>query len=225
MLFELIFRIFNLHVSLVGIYFGLFFISLILLLTGVLIKYNNTKKHRKQIQNSVSELYIAHFYAVWSRRMWEMSLPLVLIDLFGNTFLPIALYTMVVYSGVVLIQPYVGKWSDSTNRLKSQIFTISSENVCVIITSVSLIFLTFNESILKTHILFGIICFCGVVGELSINSSTQMLEKDWMVILALKGELNMNSINTILRRIDLSAKSLGPAVFTFIYSSFGSNPK
>ena len=155
--------------------------------------------------------------------MWEISLPLVLIDVFRASLLPTAIYTTAVYLGVIIFQPFLGKWCDDSNRLNSQFATVTSENIAVISTCFTFMLIVFflepttvsPDASKSLHVNAAIVmvgawlCALGVVGEVSVASSTQMLEKDWVVVISRNRNKEIKSINTLLRRIDLTSKALG----------------
>lgn len=225
--------ILDMIVSKYAVWFSCLFVSVILVSPKVFEYIHYRTGISNRMNEKVIKISIVRFFAGWSRRMWEVSLPLVLIDTFGNTLVPTATYTVVVFTFVIILQPFVGDWADKSNRLVSQTFAICLENFAIIMTSILLVYLSFkyedtNTSITaskETIFIFILLCFLGIIGEVSVNCSSKMLENDWVSVISSAENIEPREVNALLKRISLLAKALGPAAFTFIYSSFGNNPK
>mmetsp|Transcript_19398 Transcript_19398/g.34567 ORF Transcript_19398/g.34567 Transcript_19398/m.34567 type:complete len:708 (+) Transcript_19398:87-2210(+) len=186
-------------------------------------------------KHMVKWLYYSHFLSVWGDRMWQMALPMVFMDLFKDTLLPTATYTLVVYISVLQVLPSLGSWIDRSNRLKVQQTFCAVENVSILSTSAAVCFLITqqqnNQDVqlsiedTPTMLCFGILLLAGIAGELANNASTVSLEKDWVVVMAKSMGVTVTDINTKMRRIDLACKAISPAVFALLYEQFGDTSK
>ena len=81
-------------------------------------------------------LYGSHFMSAWGDRMWQMAVPIFLIDIFKSTLLPTGLYAAFVYLLNVVFLPRLGVWVDETSRILVQRVGLAIENLAVALTSV-----------------------------------------------------------------------------------------
>mmetsp|Transcript_13233 Transcript_13233/g.21523 ORF Transcript_13233/g.21523 Transcript_13233/m.21523 type:complete len:621 (-) Transcript_13233:1521-3383(-) len=180
---------------------------------------------------AVNYLFAGHFLSAWGDRMWQMAVPLVFMDTFQNSLMPIALYTMIVYLSVVYLMPYLGAWIDKSSRLYVQQLTCAVANSCIILTcGVFCLLVQFDpeegvepQKLSDPTILtcFVALVIFGCAGELMNGANTVSVEKDWVVVIADRTGMHIGAINTLLRRIDLTCKVLSPAIFAPLYQSFG----
>ena len=183
----------------------------------------------REPHNAIRFISVSHFMAAWTDRSWQIAVPMILMDVFRDTLLPTAVYTTFVYLFLVQFLPYVGNWVDRGGRLMVQQVSNLMENACVIATSILFCWLVIEEpSIGVTSPVWDFnmvatfvkLIALGCLGELFNNASTLAIEKDWVVVLSQVGGVDLTSINTNMRRIDLSCKALAPAGFTIVYSLF-----
>jgi len=62
--------------------------------------------------------YMSHFLSTWSDRMWEFAIALLLINIWPDTMLLVALFGFTESIAVVLGGPVVGDWVDTHPRLE-----------------------------------------------------------------------------------------------------------
>ncbi|GMF63790.1 unnamed protein product [Phytophthora fragariaefolia] len=116
-------------------------------------------------------------------------------------------------------------------------FAIVLENANIIASTVllgSILLITNADGLHKPEwtwsltLLFVGTLFCGGVGQVLSEAQTLGIERDWVVIIAQNsgGECSatLASLNTILRRIDLACKLLGPLAFGVIMDFAGDDP-
>ena len=178
-------------------------------------------------------LYGSHFMSAWGDRMWQMAVPIFLIDIFKSTLLPTGLYAAFVYLLNVVFLPRLGVWVDETSRILVQRVGLAIENLAVALTSVVIccmvIFLPDlglkKQSLSDSHILSAYVALLllGGVGELFNGVQTISIEKDWVVVLSKESNIDLGLLNTTMRRIDLSCKALAPFAFTMMYQYVGND--
>ncbi|KAJ9545230.1 hypothetical protein OSB04_024937 [Centaurea solstitialis] len=69
-------------------------------------------------------LYVGHFLARWSARMWEFSVGLYMIKLWPNSLLLAAAYGVVESATTALFGPLVGQWLDKSTYPKAPMLSI-----------------------------------------------------------------------------------------------------
>eukprot|EP00944_MAST-04C_sp_MAST-4C-sp1_P007398 g7398.t1 len=171
--------------------------------------------------------------SAWGDRMWQMAVPIFLIDIFKSTLLPTGLYAAFVYLLNVVFLPRLGVWVDETSRILVQRVGLAIENLAVALTSVVIccmvIFLPDlglkKQSLSDSHILSAYVALLllGGVGELFNGVQTISIEKDWVVVLSKESNIDLGLLNTTMRRIDLSCKALAPFAFTMMYQYVGND--
>lgn len=197
-------------------------------------------------QISKSTLYAQQWLSSWGDRMWQFAVPLILMDVFVDTLLPGALFTMVIYIASVLLAPSIGQRIDNSERIISVIYAIVIENVCLIGSCVMLVVVAnvpevrdskdeVPELTFRLAVTFGIVIILGLVAQPMNNLQTIAIQRDWIVVMAeneKKDTKDQNSdtqsvsdkltgMNTTLRRIDLLCKILAPVAFGLAMQQVG----
>merc|ERR1719468_1263174 len=55
-------------------------------------------------------LYGSHFLSAWSDRMWAFAIPILLMEIFVDTLMPSALFSLATYIASLIFMPTVGEW-------------------------------------------------------------------------------------------------------------------
>ena len=155
------------------------------------------------------------------------------MEMFIDNFTPTAIYALVVYFSCVQFMPSIGTWVDQKHRLYVQRKALLIDNASVLGTSGLLCLLVVSTPSLGAYdqppvldlgfvVVFLGILFLGVAGELMNQAQTLAIEKDWVVVIA--EEIgSITSMNTWMRRIDLSCKVLAPWAVGAIILSVGNS--
>ncbi|OQR94694.1 Ferroportin (FP) Family [Achlya hypogyna] len=190
-------------------------------------------------------LYASHFLSAWGDRMWQFAVPLLFMEIFVDTLLPSALFSLVRFTPVlfttigvayivgVAAVPSLGQWLDRSNRMRVLSISIAVENACVLVSTVALgLILTVLAHAPTAQwtwtgplsALFGVTLVAGAVGSVFGDAQTLSIEKDWVVVLAAETRSALGGWNTAMRRIDLSCALLAPASFGVIVDFAGTDP-
>lgn len=182
-------------------------------------------------------LYTGHLLSAWGDRMWEFAVPILFMEIFVDTLLPGACFSLVMYASCLIAIPSVGRQLDAANRWKAMRLAILLENVNIIASTVllgAMLLLTDADGLHKPGwtwpltLLFISTLVCGGVGQVLSEAQTLGIERDWVVIIAQSSGAERSSalmsLNTILRRVDLACKLLGPLAFGVIMDFAGPNP-
>jgi solute carrier family 40 (iron-regulated transporter), member 1 len=191
---------------------------------------HETNEHKKKY---LSLLYTSYFMSSWGDRMWQFTIPVILMVIFKNTFLPTTIYFISIYLGNIFTLQYIGKWIDKTNKFKVQKIAIIIENLSIISSSIILSLIPYLFDINNidvnnylTIIIIVLVILFGIIGEVMNNAQTISTEKDWVIIISEEINMDINDINKIFIRIDLACKIIAPGVVGFIIDLFeNSNQK
>lgn len=167
-------------------------------------------------------------------RMWEFAVPIILMEIFVDTLLPSACFSLVMYASCLIAMPSVGRRLDVSDRWKAMRLAIILENASIVactvfmggmVLSTNAIGLDKPEWAWSFKLLFVGTLLCGGIGQVLSEVQTLGIERDWVVVIAQSsGEDHsraLTSHNTILRRIDLACKVLSPLVFGLIIEFAG----
>lgn len=178
-------------------------------------------------------LYASHLLSSWGDRMWQFAIPILFMEIFVDTLLPSAFFSLVMYTACILVLPSVGRLLDHSNRWRAMQLAIVAENFMIVLSSaiLGLILLVTNaDGIHKPHwtskllILFGSTLVCGGIGQVLNDAQTLAIERDWIVVIAGNDSGTLAQLNTTMRRIDLLCKILGPMAFGVIMDFAGNDP-
>uniref|UniRef100_A0AAV1TGS0 Solute carrier family 40 member n=1 Tax=Peronospora matthiolae TaxID=2874970 RepID=A0AAV1TGS0_9STRA len=168
--------------------------------------------------------------------MWQFAVPVLFMEIFVDTLLPSACFSLVVYATCLVAIPSVGRQLDAGNRWQVMRLAIVLENIMIVASAVlvgAILLLTGADGLHKPKctwslmLLFAGTLVCGGVGQVLSEAQTLSIERDWVVIIAQDGGSKRSDalagLNTTLRRIDLACKLLGPLAFGFIVDYAGRN--
>ncbi|KAE9360973.1 hypothetical protein PF008_g1511 [Phytophthora fragariae] len=194
-------------------------------------------QRRKQPRRVLAYLFAGHLLSAWGDRMWEFAVPILFMEIFVDTLLPSACFSLVMYATCFIAVPWVGRQLDAANRWKAMQLAIVLENANIIASTMllgSMLLATNADGLHKpewtwplTLLFFGTLV-CGGVGQVLSEVQTLGIERDWVVVIAQNSDEERStalvSLNTTLRRIDLACKLLGPLAFGVIMDFAGRDP-
>lgn len=230
-----IYTIKNQNIGIPTLIIGILYL-IILSISGILIQLFNNKETKnenssllpyKNRQKYLKLVYISHFLSSWGDRMWQFAIPVILMIIFKNTFIPTAIYSIIIYLGNILAMPLIGKWIDKINRFQVQKKSIVIENLMIILSSLIIsifpFFVNIDEIDLQNkYVISGAVAtiIFGIIGEIMNNAQNISTEKDWIIIISKSTDYPINNINKIMKRIDLICKILAPSVIGIIIDRF-----
>ncbi|RLN11029.1 hypothetical protein BBJ28_00009202 [Nothophytophthora sp. Chile5] len=166
--------------------------------------------------------------------MWEFAVPILFMEIFEDTLLPSACFSLAMHATCLIAIPSVGRLLDATNRWTAMRVAIVLENAMIVVSSGLLgiiLLVTDADGLHKPEwtwplvLLFLGILVCGGVGQVLNDAQTLAIERDWVVIIAQnsdsEGSAALATLNTVMRRIDLACKLLGPLAFGVIMDFAG----
>merc|ERR1719158_52002 len=156
-----------------------------------------------------------------------------MMHIFKDTLLPSALFALVQYLGCVVLMPRAGAWIDEAYRLPLMRAAIAVENVCVLLTCVTLASMVLRQGPGAGGKVdgafaasFGALLVLGIAGEVMNQVQTIALENDWIVVMTTgKHKSVLPKLNVILRRIDLLCKVLAPGVIGLFLDYFSDDDR
>ncbi|KAG7383675.1 hypothetical protein PHYPSEUDO_003479 [Phytophthora pseudosyringae] len=181
----------------------------------------------------VTYLYASHLLSAWGDRMWGFAVPILFMDIFVDTLLPSAAFSLAMYIVCIFMIPSVGHHLDRWNRWTAMKYAILLENLMIVVNSVILVLILLVTNADGVHkpewtwplaLLFAGTLVCGGVGQVLNDAQTLGIERDWVVVIAGRdNSTELAKLNTTMRRIDLSCNILGPMAFGFIVDFAGSD--
>ncbi|KAK1934591.1 Solute carrier family 40 member 1 [Phytophthora citrophthora] len=197
-----------------------------------LLNSNDATSPPTQPRRVIAYLYGSHLLSAWGDRMWGFAVPILFMDIFVDTLLPSAAFSLAMYVVCIFMIPTVGHHLDRWNRWTAMKYAIILENLMIVVNSLimALILLMTNaDGVHKPEwtwtlaLLFAGTLVCGGVGQVLNDAQTLGIERDWVVVIAGKdNSAALAKLNTTMRRIDLSCNILGPMAFGFIVDFAGS---
>lgn len=160
------------------------------------------------------ELYTSHLLSAWGDRLWQFALPILLVDIFGDTLLPAALYSALVYLLAVVGVPVAGGWVDSCERLSVVRAAIIGDNACVVLSCALLAVLAMAED-LRDEGRWALLVAAAIVsaaGEILNQAQTLAVERDWLPQTCVGQSSRLTHVNAVMQRIDLCCKTLAPSL-------------
>ncbi|EGZ25300.1 hypothetical protein PHYSODRAFT_311840 [Phytophthora sojae] len=181
----------------------------------------------------ITYLYASHLLSAWGDRMWGFAVPILFMDIFVDTLLPSAAFSLAMYVVCIFMIPTVGHHLDRWSRWTAMKYAILLENLMIVLNSIilGLILLVTNadgehkpEWTWPLALMFAGTLVCGGVGQVLNDAQTLGIERDWVVVIAgVDNSAELAKLNTTMRRIDLSCNILGPMAFGFIVDFAGND--
>ena len=175
-----------------------------------------------------SFIYASHFLSSWGDRMWQFAVPLLFMEIFVDTLLPSALFSLLLYLGCTLCMSSAGRWVDRAPRMSVVSSAIFVDNVCILLSTVllcAMLVIAHNSGgwlwDARNTTIFIAINALGTIAEVMNQVQTLALERDWVVVIAGGSSSTLAEMNRIMRRVDLLCKILAPITFGFLMQFSG----
>ena len=190
-----------------------------------------------KMASAVHALYAAHFLATFGDRMWQFAIPYLFTKLWDRDMTPQSIFCLLLYAASFFGTVQVGRWIDTSQRLPAMRLSIVLEALSILLSAVFFCVLleavfsasqaedgTFvkdpnDVTLFENGAVFGsyaCLLATAVFAELMTKAGTIMVERDWVVEIADRNSTLQTTLNTWLRRIDLTCKLGGPFVFVLV---------
>ncbi|CAK9204730.1 unnamed protein product [Sphagnum troendelagicum] len=183
----------------------------------------NNMPNLKEVDRLVRCLYGSHFLSRWGDRMWEFAVSLLMLHVWPNSLLLVAVYGLVEAASVAAFGVVIGELVDKFPRLKVVQIALGVQNGSIVVAAVATVVLLLHPG----AVLGGFGAFVtlvilvntfGAIGALSGLAMDVVVERDWVVVIAEQAPGSLTHINSMMRRIDLSCKLLAPVAVGFLMS-------
>ncbi|KAK5686654.1 hypothetical protein LTS10_002777 [Elasticomyces elasticus] len=165
-------------------------------------------------------LYTSHFLSTWNNRVFEFGAFLFLAGAIPNTLLPASIYALSASAAAVLFSQWIGQRIDSVNRLSLIRQSIFGQRLAVAASCAVLSLLAWVPSLTNDPMaLVGaltLLVAMGVVEKVCAVTNLISVERDWVVIVAGGDEDRLRRLNSLMRRIDLFCKLMGPLAISLV---------
>ncbi|KAK9470043.1 iron-regulated transporter [Dipodascopsis tothii] len=169
---------------------------------------------------TVNLLQISHFLSTWNSRVFEFSATLFLALIFPGTMVPLSVYALARALAAIVLSPAVGKYIDRHDRLPVIRDTIIWQRVAAVLSGVLFLVMATlgmpgRPMGVQVAYMAGLVVFaCGE--KLSAIANQVAVENDWVVVIAGGSTANLMHLNSLMRRIDLFCKMMGPLVIALL---------
>jgi iron-regulated transporter 1 len=160
-----------------------------------------------------NSIYVSHFLTSWSDRLYEFASYLFIIDIFKQSLLLPSIYGFTVTVCAILFSNYVGRYVDSTDRLKMVRVTMVTQKVSIVASCSMFIWMNLFEDYKIVKYSFVVLFGCTL--KLSFIANNIAIEKDWVMVIS---NGHPENLTTSMRRIDLFCKTMAPLTMGFITS-------
>ena len=167
-------------------------------------------------KRSFAELSIQHLSASWSVRTLEYAIYLALIEAFPRSLLPAAIYGFATSATGVLLSNWMGSLVDKHHQLRLVQASIVGQKLTAIGLALLVIGLLQVKDARSRDGLLAAIATCGSLNKLVTILNTVAVEREWAVTVA--SGLQLTTLNTWLRRCDLSTKLAAPLFASLLLS-------
>ena len=79
------------------------------------------------------QIYVAHAMQAFGDRMWAFAVPVMLIDLYPDSLMPCALYSLGLNCSLIFLTGPVSAWIDRTDRLRVYTVAVWSQNFLIVV--------------------------------------------------------------------------------------------
>ena len=167
--------------------------------------------HRAQLW-----LFCSHLLSTWNSRVFEFGAVLFLADMFPNTLRPVSVYTLIRAASAISFSPVVGGYIDRKNRLSLVRESIIGQRISVIVSCLLFAIMAITKSASLKIGLLSALCILACVEKVYSVMNLIAVERDWVVVIANDVKLDLQSLNSQIRRIDLASKLLGPLAIALL---------
>ncbi|KAK3616801.1 hypothetical protein LTR56_025704 [Elasticomyces elasticus] len=165
-------------------------------------------------------LYTSHFLSTWNNRVFEFGAFLFLAGAVPNTLLPASIYALSASAAAVIFSQWIGQRIDSVNRLNLIRQSIFGQRLAVAISCAVLSLLAWVPSLTNSIVALAaaltVLVAMGVVEKVCAVTTLISVERDWVVIIAGGDEDRLRRLNSLMRRIDLFCKLMGPLAISLV---------
>ena len=179
---------------------------------------NGRHNHPKPHDRTQLWLFCSHSLSTWNSRVFEFGAVLFLAKIYPDTIRPVSVYTLLRAISAICLSPTVGEYIDQGNRLDVVRKSIVGQRVSVILSCLLFGFLL-AEAVGRPRVkagLFGLVCVLACIEKVCSVMNLIAVERDWVVIIADNTELNLETLNSQMRRIDLACKLFGPLAIALL---------
>lgn len=147
--------------------------------------------------------YTSHFLFTWNDRVWEFASVILLIAAYPMTLLPSSVFGLSSTASAIVFGPGVGRWFDSTLRLRSVRGAIFVQRIGVA-AGCACLWVMISHGIggkLKNG-LFAMVILLGCIARLAFVGKTAGIERDWAIVISRSQDMDLNSIVSKMKCAD-----------------------
>ena len=161
-------------------------------------------------------LFCSHLLSAWNSRVFEFGAVLFLADIFPDTLRPVSIYTLIRAISAICFSPVVGGYIDRKNRLSLVRESIIAQRISVVLSCLLFASMATTKPTNLRIGLLSVLCILACVEKVYSVMNLIAVERDWVIVIANYMKLDLQSLNSQIRRIDLASKLLGPLAIALL---------
>lgn len=144
--------------------------------------------------NVNSLLYVSHFLSTWNSRLFEFGAFLFLATIYPGTLLPASVYALVRAFSAVSFSPWIGRFIDRSERLRTVRLSIIGQRVAVTSSCVILFMLArMQPGYILSYATLAALSTLACIEKFCAIMNTIAVEREWVVIIAEGDETRLRS--------------------------------
>ncbi|XP_043227550.1 solute carrier family 40 member 1-like [Amphibalanus amphitrite] len=164
-------------------------------------------------------MYLVASLSAWGDRMWTFAVGLYMVYATPDSLRLTAIYGLVISTSVIALGASVGRWVDTTARLRAAQLSLLVQNCavccCAVLLMVSLQYAEFTASTGRGWLqilLQVLVILIADVAALASEANKITIQKDWVVVMAQGDQDTLAWMNSAFRTIDLGTYILAPVL-------------
>ncbi|KAF0288728.1 Solute carrier family 40 member 1 [Amphibalanus amphitrite] len=164
-------------------------------------------------------MYLVASLSAWGDRMWTFAVGLYMVYATPDSLRLTAIYGLVISTSVIALGASVGRWVDTTARLRAAQLSLLVQNCavccCAVLLMVGLQYAEYTASTWRGWLqilLQVLVILIADVAALASEANKITIQKDWVVVMAQGDQDTLAWMNSAFRTIDLGTYILAPVL-------------
>ena len=161
------------------------------------------------------KIYVSRALSAWGDRLWSFGAGIFMVELAPQNLRLVSVYGLVLSISVIILGAPIGNWIDKSQRLKAARVFLATQNLVTALSCaiLGLYFGQVGQEYWPSWIPDAvpvITIILAALAQLASVGSKIVVEKDWIVVIAMENDDRLAKINAVFRTIDLTALTLSP---------------
>ena len=177
--------------------------------------HTSHEREENQLHKIPWKFYISRALSAWGDWLWAFGAGIFMVELSPQDLRLVSIYGLVLSISVIIFGAPIGNWIDKSQRLKAARVFLATQNLVTAL-SCAILGLYFGQ-VGQEHwpswipdVVPVITIILAALTQLASVGSKIVVEKDWIVVIAMNDDDRLAKINAVFRTIDLTALTLSP---------------